>query len=190
MYGIDLSNNNGKLASVGSAQFVFAKCTQSTNFADPLYGHNAQLAHEARAQFGAYHYFIAGSGNARSQAEYFMRNARPRSFLSMWVDYEVYGIHGGYDATELGLFISTIKLAYPKQKVGIYANTTGLQRIQPYLAEIPYDAIWYANPSLPAGEQPSGLPTWQVHQYGVRGGVDQDYSFWSESQMQAFFAWT
>jgi GH25 family lysozyme M1 (1,4-beta-N-acetylmuramidase) len=189
MYGIDVSNNNGTLASIGSAQFVFAKCTQGTGFVDQTYGHYGQLAEKSRAQFGAYHYFIAGSNNARTQARFFMNNARPRNFLSLWVDYETYGPTGASDATELGLFISTIKLAYPKQKVGIYANETGLLRIQPHLPEIPFDAIWLAAPSVPHDAQIPGLPTWHVHQYGVANQVDQNYSPWSESQMQKFFSW-
>lgn len=190
MYGIDVSNNNGTPKSVGHAQFVIAKCTQGNSFVDTTYDRYAQIAEESKAQFGAYHYFIAGSMNARTQAKFFMRHARPRNLLSLWVDYEVYGTNGASDATELALFISTIKLAYPKQKVGIYANETGLLRIQPHLSEIPYDSIWLAAWSVPPGEQVPGLPRWDIHQYAVSPSqVDQDYSNWSESQMQEFFTW-
>jgi GH25 family lysozyme M1 (1,4-beta-N-acetylmuramidase) len=189
MYGIDVSNNNGSLDSIGNAQFVIAKCTEGTGFADSTYGHYAQLAERSRAQFGAYHYFITGQMNARSQARVFMKYARPRNLLSLWVDYELYGASGASDATELALFISTIKLAYPHQKVGIYANETGFLRIKNRLTEIPYDAIWLAAFSVPPEEQVPGLPRWNIHQYTISNGVDQNYTPWSEHEMQEFFTW-
>lgn len=189
MYGIDVSNNNGKLTSIGSAGFVLAKCTEGTDFIDVDYDYYAQLAEAHHAQFGAFHYFHAENLNARAQAHFFLQHATPRNYLSLWVDYEVYGISGAVDAAELGLFISTVKLVYPTAKVGVYANTVGLERISPYLSEIPLNAIWYANPSIAVGAKLPNLPAWQIHQFATVGGVDQDYTSWTGAEMQSFFTW-
>lgn len=189
MIGIDLSNQNGKLASIGKAQFVIAKCTEGTDFVDNVYAHNAWLAESSHAQFGAYHFFHAENLNAREQAKFFMSHARPRTFLGMWVDYETYGASGATDAGQIGLFIATIKEHYPKAKVGVYANTVGLKRIYPHWAEVGADAVWFAGPSVPMTSQVPGLPTWLIHQYATVGNVDQDYTALSELALRDYFAW-
>lgn len=189
--GIDVSNNNRPVITKldVNTRFVFAKCTEGTSFVDSTYAHYAQLAESHGEQFGAYHFFHAETLNARAQANFFADHCRPRTFLSLWVDYETYGASGQVDAGQLGLFIAQIKLRYPHAKVGVYANTVGFERIDRHMGEVACDAIWYANPSIPMGEQPPKLPVWQVHQYATVNGVDHNISVWTPTELRDYFAW-
>jgi GH25 family lysozyme M1 (1,4-beta-N-acetylmuramidase) len=190
-YGIDLSNNNGKvdITKIGLApSFVFAKASEGTTFRDPLYGYKSQQAEAHDAQFGAYHFFHAEQLQARREAENFVAAARPRSMLSCWLDYETYGASGKADAEAIGLFISYAKVMCPPIRIGLYCNGTGLARIQPYLEEIPFNGLWFA--SL-GGEVTSQLkPTeWQVNQYAIDNGIDHNYSTWTAAEMRDYWAW-
>ena len=190
-YGIDTSNNNGGVDITRLSPlpgFVLAKASEGTNFEDQDYGHYAAMAEDIGAHFGAYHFFHAEKLNARAQAEFFCKCANPRSMLSLWLDYEIYGVNGATDAQEIGFFISYVKVLFPLAKVGIYCNETGYTRIVPYLSEIPFNGLWYANPSIPAAQQGPDI-FWQIHQFGTANNVDQDYSTWTTSQMQAYWKW-
>lgn len=190
-YGIDVSNNNGRISLTAlKPSFVFAKCTEETKFTDPDYGYYAAEAEAADAQFGAYHFGHPELMDSRAEAEHFMATARPRSFLSMWYDYEIYGTSAESDAEEIGLFIETCKVIEPKVKIGLYANLDGYSRITPHLGEVPADAIWLAYWSGPPAVI-AGHPAarWNVHQYAIDDGISRDYSNWSAEQMRAFWAW-
>jgi GH25 family lysozyme M1 (1,4-beta-N-acetylmuramidase) len=189
--GVDLSEFQAgtSLAALTGLDFVIAKASEGDTIADPTYNLWASQAEEAGAQFGAYHFFHPETFNARAQAEFFVSVANPRSGLSLWVDYETYTPEGGQvDAEEIGLFISTVKIAVPQAKVGIYANGTGLGKILPFLREIPFNGFWYANPSTPMTQQSAGL-SWQIHQYESLDGIDRDYSTWSPAQFASYWKW-
>lgn len=192
-YGIDVSNNNGRINLQKEGirpAFVFAKASEGTTFTDPDYGYYASQAEDNDAQFGAYHFLHPEQMNARAEAEHFMIAARPRSFLSLWVDYEVYSASAQSDAEEIGFFIETCKALESRVKVGIYANLTGLDRIAPYIREIAYDALWVAAWSRPPVtiHGPVPLP-WQFHQYAIDDGISRDYSPWSAQQIRDHWAW-
>ena len=189
--GIDLSRFQAGVSLHGMTglDFVIAKATEGTTFKDASYNTFASETEAAGAQFGAYHFFHAEKLNARAQPDTFCAFARPRSGLSLWVDYETYGASGEADAEEIALFISEIKLNVgPQQKVGIYCNETGLSRIFPYRSEIPFNGLWYAQPSIPMTSQNALLP-WQIHQYETLDGIDRNYSTWTPEQFKSFWTW-
>lgn len=194
--GIDVSQYQAglKLSSISGLDFTIAKASQGLTsgggFADP---HYKDFEHQANAipglHFGAYHFGRPEYLNARAQADYFCATAQPRSGMSLWYDYETWGVSGQYDAEEIGYFISEIKRNHGnKPKVGIYTNGEGLARIKPYLFEIPYNGLWFANPSVPMTTQNPSL-AWQVHQYEVFGGIDRNYSVWSRADWESYWAW-
>lgn len=189
--GIDVSNNNGSVNLVTMKPgFVIAKATESTNFADPSYGNFAdQATMQLKVPFGAYHFFHAASLNARAQADFFARVARVRSQVSLWLDYEQagFGSSGETDAEQIGFFIDEVKVKFPLAKVGIYTNGTGLARIKPYMSEIPYNGLWYA--SLNGDVAPQTNPEWQINQYAIKDGIDQDFITWTESKWRAYWTW-
>ena len=190
--GIDLSNFQAgtSLHGMTGLDFVIAKATEGTTFKDKSYPIFASEAEAAGAQFGAYHFFHAENMNARAQADTFCAYARPRSELSLWVDYETYGKDGQTDAEELALFISEIKLNVgQQQKVGIYCNGTGLARIFPYRAEIPFNGLWYATLDGHVDAQTAKMP-WQINQYEVFQGIDRNTSIWTPAQWKSFWAWS
>jgi GH25 family lysozyme M1 (1,4-beta-N-acetylmuramidase) len=191
-YGIDLSNNNGKLDIHKSGlkpSFIYAKCTEGTGYVDPLYDYYAQQAEDNDAQFGAYHFFHAEKLDARAEAENFVTRARPRSMLSCWLDYETYGASGQADAEEIGLFISYAKVLVPKIRIGLYVNGYALGRISPYLKEIPFNGIWFA--SLGGHIAPQTKPIeWGVNQYAIDNGVSHDYSTATAQGMRDYWTWT
>lgn len=193
IYGIDVSNNNGRIDIHKSGlrpSFIFAKATEGTTFTDPDYDYYAVQAEDNDAQFGAYHFGHPENFDSRAEAEHFMTTCRPRSFLSMWYDYETYSADARADAEEIGYFITTAKLLVPRARIGIYANLHGLGRIGPHLHEIPFDALWVAAWSSPPAVISAKIPVaWQVHQYAVDHGIDRDYSSWSAQQLRDHWAW-
>jgi GH25 family lysozyme M1 (1,4-beta-N-acetylmuramidase) len=191
--GVDLSDDQAglELSSLAGLDFVIAKAVEglTTDGATTYAGWAAQ-AEEVGAQFGAYAFFHPELLNARAQSDYFCTKANPRSGLSLWIDYETYGASGAADAEELGLFIDQIKVNVGnQQKVGIYANGTGLARILPYLAEIPFNGFWWANPSVPMTTQSTGLE-WQIHQYESLNNIDRDYSTWTPGEFATYWQWS
>jgi len=101
-YGTDLTHMSG-------LDFVIAKASEGHTIQDRSYGMWAQQAQAANAQFGAYHFFHAEALRTRAEADFFCSIARPRSGLSLWVDYETYGVSGQHDAEMLGYFIREVK---------------------------------------------------------------------------------
>jgi lysozyme len=190
--GIDVSNDNGALNFSGISplpSFVIAKASEGVAFVDPFYSGNATKAFNTGIPFGAYHFFHAENKEARAEAHNFMVAARPRSLLSLWVDYETYGESGQADAEEIGYFIDEVKVNFPKTKVGIYCNETGYNRLHPYFAEIPFQGLWYANPSIPMTMQGDNGIFWQIHQYATVGGIDRDYWDWDIQKIWQYYQW-
>ena len=193
--GIDVSEyqHGTDITKMPGLDFVIAKaCQGSTNgggFEDTVYGEWAEQTEAAGAHFGAYCYFRPELLNARAQADYFCAVSRPRSGLSLWIDYETYGISGQHDAEEIGFFAAEVKRNTGNRgKIGIYCDDFGLNRILPYLAEIPYSALWNADPSRGMTVQNPSL-AWQVHQYETLDNIDRDYSTWSRADWESFWTW-
>ena len=190
--GIDVSEyqQGTDITKISGLDFVIAKATQGTTITDPTYEEWAGEAEKAGAQFGAYHFARAELLNARAQADFFSATARLRSGLSAWIDYETYGASGQADAEFLGYFAREVQYnsGSKRQKIGIYCNKTGLSRIKPWLHEIPYSALWLADPSSPMTTQNPGM-AWQVHQYEVFEGIDRNYSTWSRADWESFWKW-
>lgn len=191
--GIDVSNNNGRLSLAGGftgLDFVIAKATEGFSFTDLDYAFYQSETLGLGKLFGAYHFGHPELLDGRREAEHFMSVARPRSALSLWYDYEVYGASGAADAEVISTFIETVKLSHPHAKVGVYFNLTGAERILP-LNEVPADAWWLAeyNNQLETPDAPLAKygKAWSIHQYEVFGGIDRDYSRWTRDEMRQFF---
>lgn len=187
--GVDLSNyqHDLELVTLSGLDFVIAKCTEAGDIADPSYLNFRAQTKDLGKLFGAYHFLHAEYANARYEAQWFMRHADIQEGMTLWVDYETYGISQETDAESLGLFISTVKLEYPQAKVGIYANWTGLGRIYPYKLEIPYDGFWLADPSIPMTQETE--PPWDIHQYETYLQIDRDYCADAPALWQRMGAW-
>lgn len=188
--GIDVSSYQAglNLSTFAGLDFVLAKATEGSNLADTSYTGFANQAKALKKIFGAYHFFHAEDLNARAQANWFMTYAKPQTGRSLWVDYETYGASPQADAEEIGYFIAEVKINFSHQKVGIYANATGLNRLFPYLKEIPFNGFWYARPDLPMTAQSAGLK-WQIHQYETLDNIDRNYSTWSPEEFTAIWEW-
>lgn len=189
--GIDVSQYQKglDLSTITGLDFVIAKATEGTDIADPEYDNFAAQAERAGVQFGAYHFLHAEELNMRAQADFFCSVARPRSGLSVWIDYETYGATGQVDAEMIGYFAAEVKRnTGNKQKIGIYCNRYGLSRIRNYLHEIPYSALWIADPDH--GMMVQGAEVgWQVHQYEVFEGIDRNWSVWSPQEWASLWKW-
>lgn len=189
--GIDLSQYQSKLTlkSFTGLDFVIAKATEGLTVKDPTYNMWALEAFDLGIGFGAYHFLHTPDQRGKEEADMFCAYARPRSGLSLWVDYETYGVSGEADAEVIELFISTVKLNVGKQqKVGLYANRTGLERLLPYRNSLDVSALWYADPSHPMTDQAAPLK-WQIHQYETYQGVDRNYSIWSKEDWESYTKW-
>lgn len=192
--GIDVSNNNGRLAltkGFSGLDFVIAKASEGTGFVDEDYAWYEGQAHAAAVLFGAYHFGHPELQDGRREAELFMSVAPPRSGQSLWYDYEVYGASSAADAEAVSVFLDTIKIAYPHARAGLYANLTGMARILPH--DVPWDALWLADPTgqLETPDAPLAHlgASWNIHQYETFAGIDRNYSRWTRQQMQEFFTW-
>lgn len=194
--GIDVSNHNGKLnLNVGlqGLQFVIAKCTEGTGFVDPTYTYYQQTTRNMGLHFGAYHFLHAENLSGESEALWFLRHANLQSGMSVWIDYETYGVDGAIDAEVISLFAETV-LAHSKvPHVGLYANLTGFDRVGRLGIQEATDVFWLAEynnqvetPDAPLA--PYGL-SWTLHQYEVFNGIDRDYSRVDASQLTQEFVW-
>ncbi len=193
--GIDVSNHNGQMnlsSGFTNLDFVIAKCTEGINFVDPTFAYYESQALLLNKEFGAYHFLHAENLDGESEALFFLSHFTPRSGIGVWIDYETYGISGNVDVEIASLFSETIKARYPKQKVGLYANLTGMHKIVPLGIDAATDAFWLAYPTgqleTPDRPMPDGK-SWMVHQYETFQGVDRDYSRWLPGQMRQFFTW-
>lgn len=193
--GIDVSNNNGLLdLSVGFTHldYVIAKVSESTNFVDPTFSHYRAEAAQNGAEFGAYHFLHAEHVNGQEEALFFLQHFTPVSGVGVWIDYETFGQSGDVDTEVIAAFAETIKARFPRQKVGLYSNLTGMNRVIPNRVDLAVDAYWLAFPNgqleTPTGPMPRGV-SWNIHQYETFHGVDRDYSRWSKDQMHQFFTW-
>jgi GH25 family lysozyme M1 (1,4-beta-N-acetylmuramidase) len=189
--GVDLSafQSSVTVKSFTGLDFVIAKATEGTTVKDPTYSTWAAETEDAGAQFGAYHFFHAENKAAMQEADVFCAYARPRTGLSLWLDYETYGASPEDDAAQIALFISTVKQNVgSQQKVGLYVNGTGLNRILPYRAAIGMSALWYAAPSMGMTDQGAAMK-WEIHQYETLDGIDRNYSTWSIQDWVNYAAW-
>lgn len=197
--GVDVSNHNHgttDLTKIPGLDFVIAKASEGVNFTDTTYGTWAQQAKAAGVvNFGAYHFMHCETLNARAQADNFLTSFDPKDGLSLWVDYENagFGSSGQIDAEQLGLFIFYVKYQIlrrygAEQKVGIYTNGAGWSRIQHFVNELGYNALWYAKPTSGV-ETPGDSTPWAIHQYNSLDGLDRDFSVWTPDQWVNIWKW-
>lgn len=88
--GPDVSNHQGAVsfAHVASrGQFIIAKATESTTYADPWFGVNKTGARNAGLLFGAYHF--ARGGNPNAEAAYFLAHADHQPGELLILDWEI-----------------------------------------------------------------------------------------------------
>lgn len=75
--GADFSHHNGVIdfARVRAAgiRFCWVKCTQNDGNVDPMFGANVAAARKAGILVGAYHFAVAGRGDAAAEATWFLR---------------------------------------------------------------------------------------------------------------------
>jgi GH25 family lysozyme M1 (1,4-beta-N-acetylmuramidase) len=194
--GIDVSNHNGKLNLTQGLQglgFVIAKATEGTNFVDSTYNYYQQNTKALNLHFGAYHFLHAENLSGESEALWFLRHANLSSGMSVWIDYETYGLNGGVDTEVISLFAETVKLYSNVKRVGLYANLTGFSRVGPRGIDQACDFFWLADynnqvetPTAPLA--PYGL-AWTLHQYEVFNNIDRDYSRVDAAQLTQLFTW-
>jgi len=195
--GIDVSNNNGKLnlvTGMAGLDFVIAKCTEGSDYVDLTYNwYQTQALQIEGLHFGAYHFFHAENCDAVAEAQWFVRHAALKSGMSVWLDYETYGLRPEIDLAQIALFTATVKAITPVKRVGLYANLTGYARLGRQGLQDVCDPFWLAyptglteTPDTPLGQY--GL-SWTNHQYEVFNGIDRDYSRVTASQLTKQFSW-
>lgn len=193
--GIDLSNQNGRVDlshGFSGLDFVIAKCTEGTTFVDTSFFNYESQAKTLGVEFGAYHFLHAENLDGESEALFFLSHFKPESGIGIWIDYETYGLEAAVDVEVVSLFAETIKARFPRQKVGLYANLTGMRKVVPLGVDMATDAFWLAYPNgqveTPDAPMPNGR-SWSVHQYETFAGIDRDFSRWGSGQMRQFFTW-
>jgi GH25 family lysozyme M1 (1,4-beta-N-acetylmuramidase) len=192
--GIDVSNNNGALdlKTFGGLDFCIAKVTEGTDFTDNTFGHYRAESQSVGAVFGAYHFLHAEHLDGQTEALWFLHHFTPVSGVGVWIDYETFGASAKADLQVISLFAMTIKAKFPRQKVGLYSDRAGMDRVVPLGVGLAVDAYWLAYPTgaveTPDKPMPGGT-SWNIHQYETFKGVDRDYSRWSKSDMATFFKW-
>ena|ERR1700757_2078214 len=193
--GIDVSNQNGMLdltKGFSGLDFLIAKVTEGVTFVDATLAHYQQQAALLNIDFGGYHFLHAENEEGESEALFFLRHFEPKSGIGIWIDYETYGTSPNDDVEVVSLFSETIKAHFPQQKVGLYANLTGMDRLVPLGISEAVDAFWFAYPNkqleTPNHPMPPGA-AWDIHQYETFAGVDRDYSRWNAGEMRKFFTW-
>ena len=192
--GIDVSNNNGALdlRTFKGLDFCIGKCSEGTGFVDNTFGHYRAEAESLGVVFGAYHFLHAENLDGLGEALWFLRHFTPVSGVGVWIDYETFGASPKVDAQVVALFAMTIKARFSRQKVGLYSDRAGMNRVVPFGISHAVDAYWLADPTgaveTPDGPMPGGA-SWNIHQYESLKGVDRNYSRWSKSEMAEFFKW-
>jgi GH25 family lysozyme M1 (1,4-beta-N-acetylmuramidase) len=181
--GIDVSNNNGKLSlttGMAGLEFVIAKCTEGTTYVDTAYNWYQTQTVKLGIHFGAYHFFHAENNDAAHEADWFIRHAALKPGMSVWIDYETYGLSGETDLAQLALFGATVKNISPVTNLGLYANLTGFKRLGNQGVQDVFNDFWLASPTGVAETPDTPLAeyslSWLLHQYEVFNGVDRDYS--------------
>jgi len=188
LQGIDVSTYQrqpdwGVVAQSGTVTFVYAKCTEGTNYVDDQYSRNKIVCAERGLPMGAYHFFHPGQ-DPIAQADHFALIASPRAGeLVPMVDVEV---SEGYDAAgmvkRLGAFVESVEHKIGRSML-IYASyafwngelggTDGFSG---------HPRLWVAAyNSDPAPPIPNGWNDWVLWQWsdngqipGIIGAVDQD----------------
>ena len=170
--------------------FVFAKVSEGTGFADKTFPHYRTLAgHIPGVLFGGYHFAHPENMSPVSEAELFMEYADLRSGMPAWIYYETYSGTPSYDAQWINTFRNHVRANYHNAKVGLYADLTGMHRVAQHVT---VDGFWLAfyNNDLetPTGPMPAGT-SWNIHQYEIVDNIDRDYSRWTLPQMKQNFSW-
>lgn len=189
MYGMDFSDNNGKLTlskqRVNGAvpAFVIAKASEGTNETDSTFSWYESQASEIKAAFGSYHFYLNGGA---AEAEHYVSASPNHNGLGRFCDYETYGKSAEADAEGLAAFSAKV---YAETGVhpGLYVNQAGMQRVAPYTSEMKFSSLWLSAPSYPVGDP--NLPyKCEIHQYSISGSIDLDYSTWTAASWYSF--WT
>ncbi len=181
--GIDVSSYQGKMSltdNLTGLDFVIAKCTEGSSIADGTYDYYQTQATSLKLHFGAYHFFHAENYDADHEADWFIRHAALKPGMSVWVDYETYGISPEADLAQLALFALTVQAISPVTRIGLYANLTGFKRLGNQGVQNVFDFFWLASPTGATETPDTPLAeydlSWLLHQYEVFNGVDRDYS--------------
>lgn len=114
--GVDISHHQGgpldfKRARAAGVKFVYHKATEGTTFRDSHYERRRNEARKAGLPFGAYHFARPDLGDAKREAETFLKVAKPQpGDLLPCLDLEVRGeLSQAQLQTWMGRFIQTVK---------------------------------------------------------------------------------
>lgn len=168
--GIDVSGWNTETYSTSGANFVFVKATEGRSYVNPKQGRQAAVARTAGLALGFYHFLV--SGNINAQAAFFVEKCASVAGDMLVCDWET-PVGGGKPATnaEKDAFIREVKRLRPGHKVGLYCNLDYWKHHD--TTSYAGDFLWIADPGHAAGD-PNIRAKWLFHQYGQRGGIDQN----------------
>ena len=163
--GLDLSGYQHATPSLTGLSFVWAKATEGTGYADPMYPVHTAAALRAGIVHGAYHFGHAGVDPV-AQARFLVSHAPHAQLYALDSEGSTRMTRG-----EVGAFFATIKVARPGEKLALYESLSG------YDQHAGQDFNWVAT----WGSTPPSVP-WTFWQYtssgaapGYSGRLDLDH---------------
>ena len=152
--GLDLSGYQHSTPSLVGMSFVWAKATEGTSYADPLYATHSAAAVRAGIVHGAYHFGHSGV-DPLAQAKLLVGHAPTAQLYAL--DSEG---TARMSRAEAAAFIAAVKKLRPSVKVGLYESLSGYQR------DLGQDFNWVAA----WGSSAPSIP-WTFWQYTSSGAV-------------------
>jgi GH25 family lysozyme M1 (1,4-beta-N-acetylmuramidase) len=120
--GLDLSGWQRSTPSLAGMSFLWAKATEGTGFADPMYASHTAAAKAAGIVHGAYHFGHTGIDPA-AQARFLVAHAPDAQLYALDSEGASRMTHA-----EAAAFIAAVKAARPGVKVGLYESLSGYDR--------------------------------------------------------------
>ncbi len=155
--GVDLSHYQHATPSLAGISFLWAKATEGTGYADPMYAVHTAAAIKAGIVHGAYHFGHAGVDPA-AQARFLVAHAPNAQLYALDSEGSTRMTHA-----EVRAFFAALKAARLGVKVGLYESLSG------YDQGLGQDFNWVAA----WGSTPPSIPWtfWQVHELGHDRGL-------------------
>jgi hypothetical protein len=152
VFGCDLSHFQASIPDLTGMSFVFHKCTEGSDYVDPVYSGRQSTVHNTGRIWGAYHFFRM-SADVGAQVQWFIDHATIKTGDIIALDFEdvAYDSWSNYPhsvvASKCTEVMHALRGAFPNNRLVLYCNESTLtDYVQRY--GIPtYDGLWIADPS-------------------------------------------
>jgi hypothetical protein len=152
--GVDISSYQSGWTPTNE-EFVFVKASEGSSYVNPY--HDAQVTRARAAKLVVGHYHWLHHGNAKTQAQYFVKHAKPKDGDILVCDYE----QAGVTVADKNTFMQEVKRLCPDNRVILYCNISWWNASD----KKAFDGLWiaYYGDKLPSS-------------------FKDDYLFWQWSQ--------